>query len=105
MSKKRKSIQIIKDPLLEPYFITKDEYSFTVKEMVKSDANHSRSKGGSKIYEKSHYYFPKFEQALQKIALLKSGTTNFNSLDNYIENYLKISNQIKSYTNGIKSQV
>ena len=34
MTKKRKSIQTITDPLLEPFFITKDEYSYAVKEMV-----------------------------------------------------------------------
>lgn len=105
MSTKRKSIQIIKDPLLEPYFITKDEYSFTVKEMVKSNSDHFRSKGKSKVYEKTHYYFPKFYQALNKIAHLKSSDGNFNSLEEYINNYQQISNQIKSYTDGIKSQV
>ncbi len=57
MSVKRKSIQTITDPLLEPYFITKDEYSYTVKEMVTSDASHFRSKGKSKTYEKSLYYY------------------------------------------------
>ena len=45
MTTKRKSIQTIKDPLLEPYFITKDEYSYTVKENVVSDANHFKSNG------------------------------------------------------------
>lgn len=105
MSKKRKSIQVIKDPLLDPYFITRDEYSFTVKEMVKSDANHFRSKGKGKVYEKSHYYFSHFPQALNKIAELKNGEGDFDSLKNYMNNYLEISKQIKTYTDGIKSQI
>jgi len=105
MSEKRKKIQTIKDPLLDPYFITRDEYSFAVKEMVKSDATHFRSKGKSKVYEKSHYYFSKFDQALSKIATLKSGDGDFDNLEEYINNYQQISNQIKSYTDGIKSQV
>ena len=50
--KKFKQVQTISDKSLEPFFITKDEYSYTVKEMVTSDANHFRSKGKSKTYEK-----------------------------------------------------
>ena len=104
-TKRRKSIQTITDPLLEPFFITKDEYSYTVKQNVTSDASHFRSKGKAKTYEKSLYYFAGFEQALQKIANLKAGTENFNSLEEYINNYIKISTNIKNYTNGIRSIV
>ena len=71
MTKKRKSIQTITDPLLEPFFITKDEYSYTVKQNVTSDASHFRSKGTGKTYEKSLYYYADFEQALEKIAELQ----------------------------------
>ena len=39
MTTKRKSIKTITDPLLEPYFITKDEYSYTIKMNVTSDAS------------------------------------------------------------------
>ena len=105
MTLKRKSIQTITDPLLEPYFITKDEYSYTVKEMVSSDASHFRSKGKSKTYEKSLYYYPKFDQAVNKIAELKTTKKDANSLKEFIENYQSISNQIKSYTDGIRSTV
>ena len=105
MSGKRKSIQTITDSLLEPFFITKDEYSYTVKEMITSDANHFRSKGKSKTYEKSLYYFPEFSQALNKIADLKATKGNFESLTEYIENYKSIQNQIKNYTDGIRSAI
>jgi hypothetical protein len=105
MSVKRKSIQTITDPLLEPYFITKDEYSYTIKERVTSDTNHFRSKGNSKTYEKSLYYYPLFENAITKIAELKSTKTDFNGLDKYLENYKLIKNQIKNYTDGIRSAI
>ena len=59
MTTKRKSIQTITDPLLEPFFITKDEYSYTVKQNVTSDASHFRAKGKAKTYEKSLYYYAK----------------------------------------------
>jgi len=105
MSVKRKSIQTITDPLLEPYFITKDEYSYTVKEMVTSDASHFRSKGKSKTYEKSLYYYPEFDQAINKIADLKTTKDDFDSLNEYLENYKLIKNQIKNYTDGIRSAI
>ncbi len=103
--KRRKSIQIITDPLLEPFFITKDEYSYTVKQNVTSDVSHFRAKGKSKTYEKSLYYFANFDKALQKIANLKADLENFDSLEEYINNYIKISTNIKNYTDGIRSAI
>tara|TARA_R100000951_G_scaffold113982_1_gene117212 strand:+ start:22 stop:339 length:318 start_codon:yes stop_codon:yes gene_type:complete len=103
MTTKRKSIQTITDPLLEPFFITKDEYSYTVKQNVTSNATHFRAKGKAKTYEKSLYYFANLDQALQKIANLKSDIGNFDSLEEYINNYIKISTNIKNYTDGIRS--
>jgi len=105
MTTKRKSIQTITDPLLEPFFITKDEYSYTVKQNVTSDASHFRAKGKAKTYEKSLYYFANIDQALQKIANLKSDIGNFSSLKEYINNYLKISINIKNYTDGLRSNI
>ena len=58
MVRKRKSIQTITDPILEPFFITKDEYSYTIKEKVTSNKDHFRSKGKNKTYEKSLFYYP-----------------------------------------------
>ena len=104
-TKRRKSIQFITDPLLEPFFITKDEYSYTIKQNVTSDASHFRSKGNAKTYEKSLYYFPNFDQALNKIAELKTGVDDYDNLNDFINNYKEISNQIKNYTNGIRSTI
>ena len=104
-TKTRKSIQTITDPLLEPFFITKDEYSYTVKQNVTSDASHFRSKGNSKTYEKSLYYFTNLGQALNKIAELQAGMESFDSLKEYINQYTKISTNIKNYTDGIRSIV
>ncbi len=104
-TKRRKSIQVITDPLLEPFFITKDEYSYTVKQNVTSDISHFRSKGKSKTYEKSLYYYPTFGDALNKIAELKTGVNNYNNLKDFINHYKEISNQIKNYTDGIRSTI
>ena len=50
--KKRKSIQTIRDPRLDPYFITKDEYSYTIKQVVTSDADHLEVKVKAKLMKK-----------------------------------------------------
>lgn len=105
MSEKRKSIQVITDPLLEPFFITKDEYSYAIKKNVTSDPNHRRSKGASKEYEKTLGYFSKLPDCLTKIAKLKSEEKDFNSLNEYINEYKNVSNQINQYVNGIKSKI
>mgnify|MGYP003643480749 FL=1 len=105
MTTKRKSIQTITDPLLEPFFITKDEYSFTVKQNVTSDSSHFRSKGKAKTYEKSLFFYADFARALEKIAQVKAEMGNFDSLEEYIENYKSISNQIKIYTDGIRGAI
>jgi len=97
-TKQRKSIQTITDPLLEPFFITKDEYSYTVKQNVTSDADHFRSKGKSKTYEKSLYYYSNIGKAVSKIAELKMDNDDYTSLEKYITQYKTISNQIKNYT-------
>lgn len=96
--KKRKSIQTIRDPRLNPYFITKDEYSYTVKQVVVSDSTHFRSKGKSKTYEKPLYYFSDMGQALKKISQLKCDGDDYDNLDNFILEYRKVSDQIQSYT-------
>ncbi len=104
-TQRRKSIQVIRDPLLDPFFITKDEYGYSIKQLVESDASHFRSKGKSKTYEKTLYYYPTLELILNKIASLKSDLDDFNSIQEYLNNYLKISEQIKTYTHGIKSKI
>ena len=105
MITKRKSIQTITDPLLEPFFITKDEYSFTVKQNVTSDSSHFRSKGKAKTYEKSLFFYADFARALEKIAQVKAEMGNFDSLEEYIENYKSISINIKNYTDGIRGAI
>jgi hypothetical protein len=104
--KKFKQIQTITDPVLEPYFITRDEYSFTVKENVAPNSNHFRTKGKGKSYEKSLSYYPTFEAALKKIAVLKlSQKENYTSINSYIEEYNTISNQIKIFTDELRSTI
>ena len=106
MARKAKSITTISDPLMEPFYITKDEVCYTVVERITPDANHFRSKGKGTEYAKPQGYYASFELALIKISEeLMHTKRNYDSLSEYIEEYRIISNQIKEYTDGIRSTV
>lgn len=103
MLRKRKTNQTLRDPKLEPFFITVDDYCFTIKERVTSDTDHFKSSGKAKVYEKSLFYVPNLGMALTRIAELKAGIGDFNSLDEYLKNYEIITNEIKEYTHELRS--
>jgi len=103
MLRKRKTNQTLTDPKLEPFFITVDDYCFTIKERVTSDTDHFKSSGKVKVYEKSLFYVPNLGMALNRIAELKAGIGDFNSLDEYLKNYETITNEIKEYTHELRS--
>lgn len=103
MIRKRKTNQILTDSKLDPFFITVDDYCFTIKEKVTSDADHFKSSGKVKVYEKSLFYLPDLGMALTKIAELKAGVGDFNSMDEYLKNYETITNKIKEYTHELRS--
>jgi hypothetical protein len=103
MLRKRKTNQTLRDPKLEPFFITVDDYCFTIKERVTSDTDHFKSSGKVKVYEKSLFYVPNLGMALSRIAELKAGIGDFNSLDEYLKNYETITNEIKEYTHELRS--
>jgi|TARA_R100000482_G_C5130147_1_gene151329 hypothetical protein len=106
MAKKAKSITVISDPLMEPYYITKDDLCYTVNERITPNKDHFRSKGVGTEYAKPQGYYASFELALVKISEeLMHTKRNYDSLSEYIEEYRIISNQIKEYTDGIRSTV
>ena len=106
MAKKAKSITVISDPLMEPYYITKDDLCYTVNERITPNKDHFRSKGARTEYAKPQGYYASFELALVKISEeLMHTKRNYDSLSEYIEEYRIISNQIKEYTDGIRSTV
>ena len=63
--KNSKQLTVIKDPNLEPYFITKDDHCYTVQMTVKPNANHFRTKGKGKEYSKPQTYHPNLGSALE----------------------------------------
>ena len=98
MDRKPNSLTLIEDPCMEPYFITKDENCYTVNIRIKSNKDHFRSTGKSKIYTKSLTFHPKFEQALFWISNEKLHTKeHYTNLNSFLDEFKSIKNNIKSY--------
>lgn len=101
-----KSITIIQDPLLEPYYVSADKECFTVLERTFSDPTHRLSKGESKEGFKIMGYYTKFEDCLNKIAKLQLlETEQYSAVQDFLEEYNKISDKIKKYTENVRSNL
>jgi len=98
----KSQITTIEDPLLEPYFITKDETCFTVHGRVIPDGKHFRAKKGGKEYSKPQGYYPNLEQALDKISRERVYSEDTMDLNKIIENITSIQKELKEYINGGK---
>ena len=105
MARKAKSITTITDPILDPYFITKDDHCYTVNVKVESDKDHFRSKGKSKTYSKSISYHARFDQALRWISDEQLHIKKKLDLNEFLTQFKIIRNNIKEYTDGIRSTI
>ena len=93
-----KSHTIVEDTALERYFITKDDYNYIVNIKVQTNAEHFRSKGKSKEYEKSLKFFPNLKLALQFVAEEKLHTKeHYTSLKDFIAEYSKIESNLINF--------
>ena len=105
MAKKSRSLTTISDPSLDPYFITKDDHCYTVNIKVESDKDHFRSKGKSKTYSKSISYHARFDQALRWISDEQLHIKKKLDLSEFLTQFKNIRNNIKEYTDGIRSTI
>jgi len=98
MARKPKSITMIEDPNMEPYFITNDENCYTVNVKIKSNANHFRSTGKSKTYTKALTFHSDFKSALEMVTRDQLHTKkSYKNLDDFLNNYKTIETNIKNY--------
>jgi len=104
MARKAKSTTTISDPLMEPYYIAKDDMCYTVVEKIIPNEDHFRSNGKGKEYSKPQGYYPNFESALRKVAEEKLHTRkDYKGLSEFLDEFNQIKNNIKNYTDGIRS--
>ena len=65
------SYAIIRDPLMEPYFIQKDRYNYTVMERVTPTVGFAGKEAKGKELERPIAYLSSFRGALWRISKLK----------------------------------
>ena len=106
MARKAKIFTTISDPLLEPYYITKDDMCYTVNERITPDSEHFRTVGKGKEYSKPQGYYPNFSQALKKVSEEKLNTgKDYESLREFLDEFKLIQTKIKNYIDGIRSTI
>tara|TARA_R110000868_G_scaffold35830_1_gene127959 strand:+ start:715 stop:1065 length:351 start_codon:yes stop_codon:yes gene_type:complete len=95
---------IIKDKLMEPYYIQKDHYNFTVIEKVTPTKGFAGKEAKGKELERPIGYYTSFRNALNKISKEKfqTHTGDYNSIKEYIDEWDIVKNGIDSLLNTIQ---
>lgn len=79
---------IIKDPALEPFHISKDQYCYTVVETITPEAKNLEEGSKGKVYEKPLGHYGNLTAALKKIVKAKVELKEeYNSILEYIAEY------------------
>lgn len=106
MPKTKKNTTTISDPLLEPFYISKDDMCYTVNERITPNEHHFRSVGKGTEYSKPQGYYPDFKSALEKITKEKLHTRkDYKDLIEFLNDYKEIETNIKQYTDGLRSTI
>ncbi len=94
---------IIKDDLLEPYFIGKDAYCYTEYEVITPQKKYLAEGSKGKKYEKPIGHYADFGSALE--AIMKAQLNVKNGEYSSIQSYLDKWNEIKNNLNNIKEKI
>ncbi len=85
---------IIKDPVLNPFYLVKDQYCYTVMEVITPEAKNlgrfgnKGNKNEGKDYEKPLGHYGNLASALKKIAKSKLDVkSEYNSIKEYIDTW------------------
>lgn len=96
------SCTIIKDPLMEPFYISKDQYCYTVVETITPNSKNLDKGSKGKVYEKPLGHYGKLSQALTKIAKCKTDKKpEYDSVRSYIKEYEKDKELMQELLNKI----
>ena len=94
---------IIKDDLLEPYFIGKDAYCYTAYEVITPQKKYLAEGSKGTKYEKPIGHYSDFGSALE--AIMKAQLNVKNGEYSSIQSYLDKWNEIKNKLNNIKEKI
>ena len=90
----------IKDPVLEPYHIVRDNHGFSVVETVTPQTKYLEKGSEGKDYEKALFYPSTVGGCLKKIAELKLNSgKEYQSVKEYLDEFNLIYNQIQKTFN------
>jgi len=94
----------IKDPLMEPFYISKDATNFTVIEKSISTRGFAGKKATGKEVEKVVGYYTSFKNALNKIAKEKfhNNPGEFSSIQDYINSWDEVKNGLETMLNKVE---
>lgn len=87
MTKEKEYTRYVKDPIMEPYFISMDDNCLTVNISVTPDARYSDS---TKEYTKVVGHYSNMASALKSIAQNKVNSQSYDSIKEYIATYTSL---------------
>ena len=95
---------IIRDPLIEPFYISKDATNFTVLEKTISTRGFAGRKATGKEREKTVGYYSSFKNALNRIAKEKfyKNKSEYDSIQDYIGSWNKVKDGLETLLNKIE---
>ena len=104
-----KTATLIKDPAIEPYFIAKDNNSYTLWEACVTNESTKPKRGRKKVITdenrnkvtyKSHGYYTQFENCLNGIAKLKiNHTKNYDTIKTYVDEFKRVKDELNQIIN------
>lgn len=101
---KNPSYWTIKDPLIEPFYISKDATNFTVIEKIISTRGFAGKKATGKEKEKVIGYYTSFKNALNKIAKDKfyKNKGKYDTIQEYIDAWNEVKEGIETLLNKVE---
>lgn len=95
---------IIKDPLMEPFYISKDATNFTVMEKTISTRGFAGKKATGKEVEKVVGYYSSFKNALNRIAKEKfyKNKGKYDSIQSYISTWNEVKSGLETMLNKVE---
>ena len=94
------SITVIRDPKIEPYYIGKDAYCYTVYQTITPDTRYTEDNKPGKEYTKALGHYGNFGSCLKVIARNKTNDKqNYTSITEYLETYRQTEKLINELIN------
>jgi hypothetical protein len=91
---------IIRDPKIEPFFISKDAYCYTIFKTVTPDVRYTEGNKPGKDYIKPLGHFSSFASCLKRLAKEKvDNNQSYDSIQEYIQTFKKLEDSIKELLN------